>query len=43
MIPEYQAEFNLYSNGVINNLTLDYERFIIDTRLVKLEYMKSDC
>ncbi|MBL42100.1 MAG: hypothetical protein CMM49_05525 [Rhodospirillaceae bacterium] len=43
MIPEYQAEFNLYSNGVINNLTLDYGRFIIDTRLVKLEYMKSDC
>ena len=41
--PDYQAEFNLYSNGVITNLTLDYERFIIKTKLVKLEYLKSTC
>ncbi len=43
MIPEYQAEFNLYSNGVISNLTLDYERFVIETSLSKLKYLKTDC
>ncbi|PPR76449.1 MAG: hypothetical protein CFH01_01921 [Alphaproteobacteria bacterium MarineAlpha2_Bin1] len=43
MVPEYQAEFNLYSNGVINNLTLDYGRFVIKTNLVKLKYLKSEC
>ena len=42
-IPDYQAEFNLYSNGVITNLNLDYGRFVIETKLVKLEYIKSTC
>ena len=41
--PDYEAAFTLYDNGVINNLSLDYQRFEVKTQLVNLKYINTNC
>lgn len=42
ILPAYQLNFRLYSNGVSRKLTIDYGEFSIEGSLKSLEYLKAD-
>lgn len=43
-MPEFQISMHLYENGISTNVVLDYESFILDAELVKLQIQeKPEC
>ena len=40
--PDYTLAYDLYENGVSGTLKLDYGRFILEAKLSKLEFLKTE-
>ena len=40
--PDYTLAYDLYENGVSGTLRLDYGRFILEAKLAKLEFLKTE-
>ena len=41
LLPEFQISMHLYENGISTNVVLDYESFILDAELIKLQVLEN--
>lgn len=41
--PEYEIKFKLYENGIVTDLVFDYNTFVVNAELSRLDYIESVC